>query len=249
MTQTDTERVSYNFDAIYNLQLALTSFLKGGSALELRLVIHLDSKYHRFLSRWTQFAAILVAFRHQIHIQTLYVIPIQYMFQIFRRVASDMLFYGSKTPTRVGKKTKKILGTSLEREVELWEAAQLAEIITSITTLFCQKKRHFCGSNYLDLFGWFVVAGWLEKTFRCFLRGFMIFLMISSLISCLISYVILKNSTNLRLSPTNTGCKGTRKMMWIVSWHVLDTGTVSMSSLQVHQVTSVWMVSFIQTSL
>ena len=122
MTQTDTERVSYNFDAIYNLQLALTSFLKGGSALELRLVIHLDSKYHRFLSRWTQFAAILVAFRHQIHIQTLYVIPIQYMFQIFRRVASDMLFYGSKTPTRVGKKQKK---SSAHRWSVKWSSERL----------------------------------------------------------------------------------------------------------------------------
>ena len=34
--------------------------------------------------------------------------------------------------------------------------------------------------------------------------------------------------------------------MWIVSWHVLDAGTVSMSSLQVHQVSSVWMVFCVQ---
>ena len=153
-----------------------------------------------------------------------------------------------KPQRRVGKKAKKHLGTSLEREVELWEAAQLAEIITSITTLFCQKKRHLFVGQIMVIFLDDLVLR-VEKTFRCFLRGFMIFLMISYLISYLISYVILKNSTNLRLSPKNTGCKGKRKMMWIVSWHVLDAGTVSMSSLQVHQVTSVWMVSFIQTSL
>ena len=99
-------------------------------------------------------------------------------------------FYSSKTPTSCVKKQNK--NTSAHRWSVKWsfERRHNSQKSSPASPLCSARKTPFiCGSNYGDLF-WMICCCGLEKTFRCFLRGFMIFLMISCLISCLISYLI-----------------------------------------------------------